>query len=104
MYITVCNKQFPVEDIQSIKITDSKVFIETTDDFFDMRYTSEEQLQEARGWLKAKSITLPELREAVTLIITVCTVFLNTKEQCFQCPLKKKNGCVFSTIPINWRI
>lgn len=103
MYITVCDKQFPIETILNIKITDSKVFIETTDDFFDLRYTSEEQLQEAKGWLKIKDITLSELREAVTLIITVCTIFINTKEQCYQCPLKKRNGCVFSTIPLNWR-
>ena len=103
MYITVCGKQIPEDTIQDITITSTKVFIDTTDDYFDLRYSQEEDIKEARDWLQAKQATLPELKQAVSLIILTCNFYINTKEQCSRCPLRRRFGCVFNTIPLNWR-
>lgn len=103
MILTICNKQFDTQDIKSIDIREHKVFIETYDDFFNFRWTEQEEIREAEDYLKFKKLTQEGLHEAVTTIIMVCEYFLNQKEQCAPCPLKKQQGCIFSYLPIDWR-
>lgn len=103
MIITICNKQFDTQEIKSIDIRESKIFVETKDDFFNFRWTEQEEIQEAKDYLKFEELTEKELHEAVTTIILVCEFFLNQKEQCIPCPLKKKEGCLFNYLPIDWR-
>lgn len=103
MNITVCGKVFDTKLIRGISINDTKIHIDAEDDFYSFAYRDEKEIIEAKRWLKIKETTLPELQAAVTLIITVCEEFLSQKEQCENCPLKRRKGCVFTEIPINWR-
>ena len=103
MILTICNYQFDTDDIKSIDIRESKVFVETKEDFFNLRWTDPEEIQEAQEYLKFEKLTEKELQQAVMTIILVCDYFLNRKEQCAPCPLKKQQGCIFSYLPIDWR-
>lgn len=103
MIITICNQEFDTNDIKDIFITDIKVMVHTTDDFYDIRYSNEEQIKEARNYLKFKELTRKELLQAVNVIITTCDYFISEKEQCAPCPLKKAQGCIFNYIPKDWR-
>lgn len=103
MIITICNKQFDTEKIQSLSITSTNVLIDTEDNFYNLRWTHEESIQEARNYLKFQKLQKQELMDAVILIMTVCEYFINSKTQCANCPLKRKQGCIFYSIPIDWR-
>jgi len=103
MIITICNKQFELEQINDISITATNVFIDTEEDFYNLRYTNEEQIQEAKTYLKFKKLQKEELMEAVMLLITTCNYFINSKTQCSMCPLKRQHGCIFYSVPIDWR-
>lgn len=103
MIITICDRKFDTEDIKSINIRENKVFVETKDDFFNFRYTDHEEIREAEDYLNFERLTEKELQKAVMTIILVCEFFLNQKEQCVPCPLKKKEGCLFNYLPIDWR-
>lgn len=103
MYIKICNQIFDTNEINSITITETKVLIDTKEEFYNLRWCNEEEITEARNYLKLQQLTKTELLNAVNIIIIVCNYFLSTKEQCEPCPLKKKNGCVFTTIPNEWR-
>ena len=103
MNSTICNQVFDTEVINNITITNSKVLIDTDEDFFELRYTYEEEIIAAKNYLKFKELTRKELLNAVNIIIMTCDYFINNKEQCVPCPLHKRNGCVFTCIPIEWR-
>ena len=103
MIITICNYQFDTDDIKSIDIRENKVFVETKEDFFNFRWKNPEEIQEAQEYLNFEKLTEKELQQAVMTIILVCDYFLNKKEQCAPCPLKKQQGCIFSYLPIDWR-
>jgi hypothetical protein len=103
MNITICGRVFDTTTIRSIIINETKIHIDAEDDFYSFSYHNEKEITDAKRWLKLKETTIPELQTAVSLIITVCEEFLSQKEQCENCPLKRKKGCVFTEIPINWR-
>ncbi len=103
MIITICNQQFDTETINNITITNSKVLVDTAEDFYDLRWNYEEEIIAAKNFLVFKEITKKELLNAVNLIVMTCDYFINNKDQCGSCPLQKKEGCVFTCIPIEWR-
>lgn len=103
MQLNICNMMFDTQDIKSIDIREGKVFVETYDDFLNLRYKDKEEIKEAEEYLKFQKITENDLQSAVMTIIFVCEYFLNQKEQCAPCPLKKKQGCIFQYLPIDWR-
>jgi len=103
MIVNICNRPFDSKEIEDITIRNNKIFIETKEDFIEIRYTKEEEIQEARDFLNFKQLTKSDLMNAVNMIILVCDHFINKKEQCEPCPLKKKHGCIFDYTPIDWR-
>ena len=103
MQLNICNMIFDTQDIKSIDIREGKVFVETYDDFLNLRYKEKEEIKEAEEYLKFQKLTEKDLQSAVMTIIFVCEYFLNQKEQCAPCPLKKKQGCIFQYLPIDWR-
>ena len=105
MLIEVCGRTFDTDNIRELVIREQvqKVFIDTTDEFYELRYSKEKDITEARNYLRFKEITRRELFDAVNLVIMVCDFFINKEEQCAPCPLKKKEGCVFTYLPIDWR-
>lgn len=103
MYLTIAGKQFKTDDIRGIVIKEDEIFLDTTDNFHRIRYSNEEEIVEAKTWLKFHNLNKTELIEAIHLLILTCEFFINTKEQCKLCPLSKKDGCVFTSIPIDWR-
>lgn len=103
MIITICNQQFNTNEIKDICIRENNVLIDTEDDYFNLRYTKEEEIKEAKAFLQFKEMTRKELLDAVNIIMITCDFFLNRKEQCAPCPLKKKEGCIFDYTPIDWR-
>lgn len=103
MNITVCGHKFDTNNIQGIFIAEKVIHIDAKDDFYSFNYKTELDIIEAKNWLKIQNTTLPELSAAVTLIITTCSEFLSQTTQCEACPLKRKKGCVFTEIPMNWR-
>ena len=103
MIITICNKEFETQEIRSIKITSSKVFIDTEEDYYELRWITYEDIKAAEDYLRFKELTRKELLDAVNIIMITCDHFLNEKEQCSLCPLQKRNGCVFTCIPLEWR-
>ena len=103
MWLTICNRQFNTESIRSITITERNVLIDTEEDFYNLKYKQEEDIIEAKGWLRLQNITEKDISEAVKIIMLICNDYINKKEQCNSCPLKKQTGCVFQHIPIDWR-
>ena len=103
MIITICDKLFDTEEIRDLTITNTSVLIDTEEDFYTLRYTHEEDIQDALNYQHFKELTRGELQQAVNTIIFVCEFFLNSKTQCYMCPLQKEEGCVFTTIPLEWR-
>lgn len=103
MIIRICEREFDTQTINDITITSSEIMIDTEEEYYMLRYYSEEDIKEAKEFLKFKELTRKELLNAVNIIILTCDYFINNKEQCSACPLQKKNGCVFTNIPIEWR-
>lgn len=103
MIITVCNRKFNTKDIQNIRIHEGRIFITTEEDYYEMRFTREDDIKQARDYMHFQEITRKELIDAVDLIMITCDFFINEKEQCEPCPLKKREGCIFGRIPIDWR-
>lgn len=103
MYINICNKLFDVQDIQNVIIKDKEILLETNDDFHRLKYNTQEEIMELNNWIKFNNLTKEDLLQALHLIIITCEFFINTKEQCKICPLKKKDGCVFTSIPLDWK-
>ena len=103
MIITICNRQFNTNEIEDIRIHEGRIFVTTTEDYFEFRYIKEEDIKEAKDYLKFQEITRHELLDAVNTIMITCDYFINEKEQCEPCPLKKREGCIFGRIPIDWR-
>jgi len=105
MNITVCGHKFNTNNIRGITINEdrNKISIDAKDDFYTLDYRTELDIIEAKNWLRIQHTTLPELSAAVSLIITTCDEFLSQTTQCEACPLKRKKGCIFTEIPMNWR-
>ena len=103
MKITICNKSFDTDQINDIIITPNNVLIDANDDFYKLKYSNESEIDEAKTYLKFKSLRKTDLIEAVMILITTCDYFINSKSQCELCPLKRKKGCIFHSNPIDWR-
>ena len=103
MILHINNQEFDTEDIRNLTITNTSVLIETEEDFYTVRYHKREDIQEALDYQHFKELTRGELQQAVNTIILTCEFFLNSKEQCSLCPLQRFEGCVFTTIPLDWR-
>ena len=103
MLITICNQQFDTDEIKAISIKENRIFVETTEDFFNLVWKNPEEIKEAEDYLKFEKLTEKELIDAVNTIIMTCDYFINKKEQCAPCPLKKKKGCIFNYLPMDWR-
>lgn len=103
MKITICNRVFDQEQIRNIIITKERVLIDAYDNFYNLVYDDESEIQEAMAYLRFKNVKFDELMDAIILIITTCEQFLSHKTQCLLCPLKKNEGCIFNNIPIDWR-
>ena len=103
MLITICQRTFDTNDIKSLTIRDHKIFIETTEDYLNLPWRREEEIREAQDYLKFQELTRKELIEAVNLIMLTCDYFINEKDQCQPCPLRKREGCIFGRMPIDWR-
>ncbi len=73
------------------------------EDFISARYTNEEEIKDARNWLRMQDLQEKDLQEAIALLTIVCDNYINSYNQCQECPLHKKNGCIVTTIPINWQ-
>lgn len=80
-----------------------EVFVTTTDDFYRIRYRKEEDITDVRVWEKLHDLKLRDINEAVYTLKLVCDFYINTKEQCKECPLKKHMSCIFTDIPMNWK-
>ena len=102
MYITVCGRKIQSSDIREINITDQRVLIDTKEDFISLRYSNEDEIKEARSWMKIKTLTNKELNDAIKLLTIICDNYINTYTQCVECPLHRKTGCMITTIPVNW--
>lgn len=103
MLITICNQTFETNEIKTLNITDGRVFIETAEDFFNLKWKYKEEIEEAETYIKFQTLTREELIKAVELIMITCDYFVNEKTQCEPCPLKKRHGCIFGRMPIDWR-
>ena len=103
MEITICNKKFNTESIKGLSITENAVLIDAVDDFYRLRYTNENEILDAKTYLKFEKLKKEELMDAVRIIIITCDYFINSKTQCESCPLKRSQGCVFNSNPIEWR-
>ena len=106
MKLHIAGQDFDSEEIRELSIREQQreVFVTTQDDFFRIKYRSKNEIEDAYYWKELSNITFHDLNKAVFLIITVCDYFINSKEQCTNCPLRKKyTKCIFSTIPNNWR-
>lgn len=103
MKINVCGKTIDTDTIIDVQIKPQEVFIETTLDFYRIKYHTKEDIRELTNWKHFSELTKSELIQAIEKLIITCEFFINTKEQCAICPLHKHNGCVFTSIPNDWR-
>ena len=102
MIIKICNRYFDANDILSVIIRDREVLLDTKDDSYRILYSKKEDITQLKSWLKFRSLTKKDIMETLNILIIICDFFINTKEQCESCPLKKRTGCVFTKIPIDW--
>lgn len=105
MEVHICDRKFDSNDIKNISFNHSntKIFIDTDDDFIILSFNDESDIIEAKQWIRLQQLSLKELNEAISIIINVCNYFINTETQCSLCPIKRTRGCLFENIPINWK-
>ena len=105
MKINISNYVFDTEDIRELTIKEQQreVFVTTKEDFFRIKYRSERDIADVIYWKSLSNITTKELHEALYILIITCDYFINSKDQCKNCPLQKNTKCILSDIPNNWR-
>ena len=103
MILNICNKEFDSREIRDIRITDDRIFIDATDDYYRLAYESENDIIAAKNWIAFKELTQTKLSEAVHTIMMTCEHYINEYEQCEECPLQRDYGCIIQTAPINWQ-
>lgn len=103
MEIRICNRIYDTSTIRNLNIANGQVFIDTETDYEVLRYHNDEDIRQAKLWLELSTINRTTIMSCVDTLIMVCEHFINSKEQCLMCPLKKSRGCIFTTIPMNWR-
>ena len=105
MKIRLGNRIFDTEEVNEISIRESQreVFVTTDDDFFRYKYRTQEDIRDIIYWKKLSAITTSDIHNAIYTLIITCEYFINSKNQCIDCPIYKHNHCLLTTIPINWR-
>ena len=105
MKLRIGTRVFDTEEVYEISIRESQreVFVTTQDDFFRIKYRSEEEIKDVIYWKKLTNITTADLHNAIYTLIITCDYFINSKLQCNGCPLFQHNHCILTTIPNNWR-
>jgi len=103
MIISICNKEFDTENIYSIRIKDKEVMIDANNDFYRLPYSTEEEIREAKDWLRFKEISKEQIIDAASILMLVCDYYLNQYNQCEECPLQRNYGCLTQLAPMNWR-
>lgn len=105
MRLNIAGRIFNTEEITEISIKEARreVFITTEDDFYRIKYRSEKDIADVIYWKKLSEITIKDLHNAIYILMITCDYFINSKNQCIECPLFKHNQCSLMTIPHNWR-
>ena len=105
MKINISGRSFDTEEIRELSIRENQreVFVTTNEDFFRIKYRSEKDIEDVLYWKSLSNITTKELHEALYLLVITCDYFINSKEQCKNCPLKKNTKCILSDIPYSWK-
>lgn len=105
MKLRIANRIFDTEEVIEISIREQQreVFVSTKNDFYRIKYRSEKDIEDVLYWKKLADITTKDLHNALYTIIITCDYFINSKNQCTDCPLFKHNQCILMSIPNNWR-
>ena len=105
MRLNIAGRIFDSEEIHELTIREAQkeVFDSTQDDFFRIRYRSAEEIADVYFYKELDNITNRDIDHAIYLLSMVCKIFVNSKEQCNNCPLKKNTKCIFLSIPNDWR-
>ena len=105
MILRIGNQVFDTEEVNEISIREKQreVFVTTDDNFYRIKYRSENEIADVIYWKKLSEITTKDLHNALYILIVTCDYFINSKFQCTECPLHINNECVITTIPNNWR-
>ena len=102
MKLHIGNHLFSIDEIQGLRITEREVLIDGVDDFYRIKYSTQEEIHDALLYKKLQELTYNDMYDAVRTLVCICDVFINSKEQCVECPLHKSYGCMLQTLPINW--
>lgn len=102
MELKIGKHVFPLEEIVGLRITEREVLIDGAHDFYRIKYKSEEEIHDALLYKRLQNLTYQDMYDAIRTIICICDVYINSKEQCMNCPLHKAYGCMLQTLPINW--
>lgn len=105
MKLRIVDRIFDTDEVHEISIREQQreVFVTTNDDFYRIKYRSEKDIEDVIYWKKLSNITTKDLHNALYTIIITCDYFINSKNQCIECPLFKHEQCILTTIPNNWR-
>jgi hypothetical protein len=105
MILHIAGRVFDSDEVKELTIREERreVFVTTEDDFYRIKYRSREDIEDVYFWKRMDKITVKDVHNAMYILTIVCEFFINSKEQCQQCPLKKNNQCMLMTIPNNWR-
>lgn len=102
MILTIGNRKIESSTVRTITITPENVLVDSTEDFYRIRYQNPEEIEDAKNWIKFQHLQIHELNEAMSAIILTCTHFINSKNQCRNCPIKRSYGCFFEKLPYEW--
>lgn len=102
MELIINNQTFKTEEIRGLRITETEVLIDGTDDFYRIKYRTTEEIHDALLYQKLQNLTYQDLYDALRTLMTVCDVYINSKEQCINCPLHKSYGCTLQAMPLSW--
>lgn len=105
MKLNIAGRIFNSEEVKELTIREAQreVFVSTENNFFRIKYRSAEEIADVYFFKQLDSITTKEVDQAIYLLSMICEVFINSKAQCNNCPLKVNSQCLLTTIPINWR-
>ena len=105
MKINISGNVFETEEIKELSIREQQreVFVTTKDDFYRIKYRSDRDITDVLYWKSLSNITTKDIHNALYTLIITCDYFINSRDQCNNCPLHKNTKCILSDIPINWR-
>ena len=105
MKLNIAGQIFDTDEVNEISIREARkeVFVSTNDNFYRIRYQTEKDISDVIYWKKLANITSKDIHNAVCTLMITCEFFINSKNQCEECPLHKHGTCMLTMIPINWR-